>query len=77
MERIQVPELLILTHCCFWNTDVCFQGITMSNFSRRWPITSNKYVVMFYDPTSLIVLQINAWWSLTRNHTGRLFDNRI
>jgi len=29
----------------------------MSKVSRRWSITSSKYVVMFYDPARLIVLE--------------------
>jgi len=53
MERIQGPVLFILTPRCFRNRNVCFQGITVSKGSRRWSITSSKYVVMSYDPARL------------------------
>jgi hypothetical protein len=57
MERIQGPVLFILTPRLFHNRDVYLQGITMSKVSRRWSITSSKYVVMSYDPARLIVLE--------------------
>jgi len=58
MERIQGPVLCILTPRFFFhNRNVYFQGIIVSKVLRRWSITSSKYVVMFYDPGRLIVLQ--------------------
>jgi len=58
MERIQGPVLFILTPRFFFrNRDVYFQGITVSKVLCRWSITSSKYVVLFYDPGRLTVLQ--------------------
>jgi len=57
VERIQGLVLFILTPRPFRKRVVYFQGITMSKVSRRWSITSSKYVVMFYDPARLIVLE--------------------